>query len=246
MANTPYNLDYPSRTGQFGWERIGQEDFAVPVIVRANNIRYSPVKIVEQEIIKKYSNLPQSVFQCIHLKSFYMTSYEAKLINLINIDHCNHRYGEYFYNSKDVVISASDVKDLSRFLNVSTAIFSNDLHKVSANFGVIKLYKDLSNPSDYLFVPYITKSYQDKPVRFVPTVLIDSFATKSRQSVRGTSTEWDIMYLKMLCIYCDNRMEHFLKTDCQIILLDGLLYTQTGDPIIYEEYKNMMNAHEPN
>lgn len=150
-------IDSPSFTGQFGWEKIGTEEFAIPVIIRINGVRYSPVRIVEQEIIKKYDALPQSVFQCITLKSFYLTACEAKLLNDINFNHCNNRYGETFFCTKDVIISAGDVKELSRYLNISHEVFSRDLSRIAANFGVIKLVADPDKRNGIMLIPYITK-----------------------------------------------------------------------------------------
>jgi len=233
------SIDAPSSQGKFGWERIGNDvEFAIPVILRSNGVRYSPVRIVEQEIIKRYEALPQNLFHCITLKSFYLTAAEAKLLNDINFNHCNNRYGDTFFGTKDVIISAADVKDLSRFLNISTEIFTNDLTKVASNFGVIRLVKDPNNLADSILVPYITKSYQDKPMRFVCSKLIEGFVVKSRSSVRGIPNDWDIMYLKMLCIYCDNNLHQYVTKDSQLVLLDGLLYSRTNSEIIYQDYKN--------
>lgn len=150
-------IDAPSFKGKFGWERIGPtEDLAIPVIVRNNQIRYSPVRIVEQEIIKKYGELPQPVFNCITLKSFYLTNCEAKLLNKINHHHSNNIYGEHDFYTKDVIISANDVKELSRYLNISYQIFLRDLSTIHEMFGVIKLRVDPDQPN-VMLVPYLTK-----------------------------------------------------------------------------------------
>lgn len=237
-------IDAPSFRDQFGWEKIGREDFAIPVIVRTNCIRYSPVRIVEQEIIKRYDSLPQMVFSCITLKSFYLTAVEARLLNDINFNHCNNRYGEAFFSTKDVIISVGDVKELSRFLNISNEIFTNDLSSVATNFGVIKLAKDPANLNDYLLVPYLTKLYQNRAVKFIPTPLIEDFVTKSELSVRGSPNDWDIMYLKMLCIYCGSNLEQYIAKDSQIVLLEGLLYLRTGTPIVYENFKSTQSGNQ--
>lgn len=151
------NVDSPSYSNQFGWEKIGSEDFTIPVLVRSNGVRYSPVRIVEQEIIKKYDALPQTVFQSITLKSFYLTPMEAKLLNTINFNHCNSRYGETFFTPTDVIISANDVKELSRFLNMSHEIFTRDIGHISVHMGIISMSIDPHNPSQRLLVPYIAK-----------------------------------------------------------------------------------------
>ena len=131
-------VDAPSYMGRFGWERIGSGDFAVPVIIRSNNIRYSPTRIVEQEIIKKYGALPKNIFLCIRLSSFYLTAVEAKLLNQINFNHCGSRYGEEFFGIKDTILSATDIKELSRFLNVSQTIFTEGLMRVLPHLSGMK------------------------------------------------------------------------------------------------------------
>ena len=153
------NIDAPSIGGQFGWERIGTDtDFAIPVIVRGSGVRFSPVRIVEQELIKRYEMLPQSVFQCITLKSFYLTSCETKLLNDINFNHCNSRYGDALFSTRDVIISAPDVKELSRYLNISHEIFSKGLTpQVNATVGLIKLVTE-PGQTGLIYVPYILKS----------------------------------------------------------------------------------------
>lgn len=155
MTNSK-NIDAPSVQGQFGWEQMGREDLTIPVILRSDQVRYSPVRIVEQEIIKRYDALPQSVFQCITLKSYYLTASEAKLLNHINFHHANYRYGKAFFDVQNVIISASDVVDLSRFLNISLHVFKHNLAPFADRLGIIKLSVD--EVGGTLLVPYISKS----------------------------------------------------------------------------------------
>lgn len=237
MMNTN-KIDAPSYAGQFGWERIGSEEFAIPVIVRSNVGRFSPVRIVEQEIIKKYDSLPQSVFQIITLKSFYLTSVEAKLLNDINFNHSNNRYGDGFFTVKDVIISAADVKEISRFLNLSHTVFTQDLTQVSDRLGIIRLLLDPTQPTYTLLVPYICKLYEgsEGAVRFIPDKLVNPYVKHSPKTVQSGTNEWDTMYLKMLSIYCSNNSLHKIVAGDSIVRLDGLVYQSTGKPIIYEDF----------
>lgn len=230
-------IDAPSYAGQFGWEKIGTEEFAVPVIVRNNSVRYSPVRIVEQEIIKKYDLLPQTVFQVITLKSFFLTNIEAKLLNNINFNHCNLRYGELNFTSKDVIISAPDVRELSRFLNLSHHVFTNDLVEVNTKLGIIRLMLDPAQPSYTLLVPYICKLYpaSEGAVRFVPDKLVSPYVKHTSKTVRSSPNDWDIMYLKMLSIRCSNNSLHKITREDFIVRLDGLVYQTIDRPIIYED-----------
>lgn len=232
------SIDAPSYAGQFGWEGIGPEEFAVPVILRSNNVRYSPVKIVEQEIIKKYDTLPQTVFQVITLKSFFVTNIEAKLLNTINYHHCNGRYGDTLFTSKDVIISAADVRELSRFLNLSHHVFTQEFsEEVKCKLGIIRLVVNPSQPTFTLLVPYICKRYpgSEGAVRFVPDKLIAPYVKHSNKSVRSNPNDWDIMYLKMLSIRCGNNSVHKIKRDDFIVRLEGLIYPDSGSPIIYDD-----------
>lgn len=230
-------IDGPSLDGKFGWEKIGSEGLAIPVILRSNNVRYSPVRVVEQEIIKKFEGLPHGVFQCITLKSFYLTTTESKLMNVINYNHCNNHYGESLFSTKDVIISATDTKDLLRFLNVSHKIFTEDLHKFKERFGLIKLQINPQAPELRLSVPYLGKSHprSKHPGRFVPLKLIEAYISQNSIKVEGAPTDWDIMYLKMLAIYSGNNAVNHITRDCNIALLDDLTYALTGLPLVYED-----------
>lgn len=234
-------IDAPSMMGQFGWERIGSGDLAIPVIIR-HDVRYSPVRIVEQEIIKKYEAIPQAVFLCITLKSFYLTLSEAKLLNNINFNHCNNRYGEVFFDTKDVIISAFDVKELSRFLNITHDIFTQDLSKVAPKLGVIRLTLDPHDSHSVSLVPYIAYNINQptnpSPVlmKFIPRQLVENFVVISPSSFRAKTSDWDIMKLKMLSVYCENNLQQFITRDTEVVLLEGLLYAKTNTPIMYEEY----------
>lgn len=153
------SVDEPSLFGQFGWERIGPNDtIALPVILRSDGVRYCAVKMVEQEIIRKFEDLPQAVFQCIVIRSFYLTLNEAKLLSAINFNHCNHHYGESFFTPKDVILSASDVKALLRFLNISHRIFNNELSHFKDSFGIVRLVIDPQNHNYKLLLPFVGKS----------------------------------------------------------------------------------------
>lgn len=232
-------MDAPSAANHFGWEKISEEE-AVPVIVRSNNVRYSPVRVVEQEIIKKFDSLPPNVFQCITLKSLYPTAQETKLLNAINFNHCNSRYGEEFFTPQDVIIKADDVKELQRYLRISNEIFSNDLQKNSEFLGVARIVIDPHEPNSTMLLPYIVRKL-DSPTstdqaKFVPLRLLQSFGVYCVSAQRTSPNEWDIMYLKMLSIYCELNAQNFISLENDLITLEGLAYTSTNQPLVYEAY----------
>lgn len=166
MTNEKTTIDEPSTKNQFGWQRIGTGELAIPVIVRSNGARYAPVRIVEQEIIKKYETLPQNVFQCITLKSFLLTAIEAKLLNNINFNHCNSRYGEAFFTSREVIIHSDDVIELSRFLNISLEIYSKDLRALAPKLGIARVESVPGDPNSVILVPYRGKYQNNHACKF--------------------------------------------------------------------------------
>lgn len=232
------SIDGPSVKSQFGWELIGSEQLPIPVILRNNDIRYCPVRIVEQEIIKKYDSLPQSVFQCITLKSFYITAAEAKLLNKINFEHCNCYYGETMFGLKDVILSASDVTDLCRYLSISEKFFNGDPSDLKGKFGLIRIRVDPTAGEYYVIVPYLGKSYpQSKDGgRFIPLKLVENYIDKKSIRVQGKPNDWDVMYLKMLNLYSKNSNPDMITSEDFIILLDDLTYSVGGN-VIWDEFR---------
>lgn len=230
-------IDYPSQINQFGWEKLA-ENFAIPVLLRFHSVRYAPVKIVEQEIIKKYETIPQNVFSIINIKSFYMTTAEAKLMNSINFNHCDAHYGDTFFSARDVMITASDVRELSRFLEVTRKIHQN-YSEISHTFGIIIFYPEPKNLSRKISIPYVSKymvTDNNKPTKFIPAKLVDPFVTNIL--CKSVTSDWDTMYLKMLALFSD--CAHYLPSiskESYIIKLDGLCYKSNSGPVMYEEYK---------
>jgi hypothetical protein len=227
-------IDTPSHRGRFGWERIGSDQLAVPVIIRANGVRYCPTRIVEQEIMKKYVTLPPSVFTCITLKSFYLTAVEARLLNEININHCDQRYGTEFFTTSDVIITAADIKALSRYLNVAKDIFSKNIRAQSSYFGLFKILSDPLNQSSTILVPYITKICNGESKRLIPSKLVKPFVSISQGTIDVAPSDWDVMYLRMLCVYAENGAQQNMTKDDRLLPLSGLIYTRTQTPIVYQ------------
>lgn len=242
-SNAKVVIDTPSVEGRFGWEKLGNDNFAVPVIFRTNDQKYCPVRIVEQEIIKKYDGLDQSVFQCLTLKSFYITPAEAKLLNTINFQHNNARYGEQFFTSKDVIINFEDVRSLSRFLNLSNELYNNPKSDACLEYlGVYKMRVDPDDPSQTLLIPYIKKAVAPpenppKLAKFVPLKMVAPFVAATSLSSKGLVNDWDMMYMKMLNNYCQNSVQLTKETHSKIIRVDGLVYKKNHSPIIFETYR---------
>lgn len=225
-------VDTPSQQNKFGWVSIG-DDLSIPVIIRSNGVRYCPTRIVEQVIIKKYSALPQNVFTCITLKSFYLTQSEARLMTDINVNHCDQYYGADFFSIQDVIISANDVKQLSRYLNVAKRMYTKNFRDCQYH-GLVKVVIDPTNPNLTITVPFIRKSYNnDRSAMFVPSKLVETFVDLSSLMIKGHPTDWDIMYFKMLHYFSTNGAHHLdLTVEDRIIPINESTYASSRTPII--------------
>lgn len=74
-------------------------------------------------------------------------------------------------------------------------------------------------------------------MRFIPSRMVEAYVKNTDRSVRGTPNDWDIMYLKMLSIYCQNDSQNYITKENEIVLLDGLIYNKTSVPIIFEDFR---------
>lgn len=88
-----------------------------------------------------------------------------------------------------------------------------------------------------LLVPYIGEALktpnQESPIRkFVPTKLVEPYVIISSTTIRAQASDWDVMYLKMLAVYCENNSQQYINRESGIISLDGLLYSQSGQPVV--------------
>lgn len=155
MNNKP-PIDSASIIGRFGWEKVGQynSELFIPIILR-DEIRYTPVRIAEQEIIKKFEDLKPEIFRCINLRSFYITQNEAELLNIINMHHCDFRYGDQPFTNRDVIIKTDDVKELARFLNITCKIYCNGLAELTNKLGVVEMR--FPHSDHRALIPYICK-----------------------------------------------------------------------------------------
>lgn len=72
--------------------------------------------------------------------------------------------------------------------------------------------------------------------------MVKNFVTVSANTIRASPTPWDVMYLKMLSIYCENNSLQYVKEDSNLISLDGLNYNGTRTPIVYDDFLGKSQA----
>ncbi|MCL4123388.1 UNVERIFIED_CONTAM: hypothetical protein GTU68_048857, partial [Idotea baltica] len=108
-------VDEESIRGRFGWTTI--HNVHIPYVFRHEE-KYCAVRMVENKLLNKYLNyLPHEITTCIHVRSYFITEIEAKLLNEINGKHCEFQFGREAFTTKDLVVRVSDAKCFYRFLD---------------------------------------------------------------------------------------------------------------------------------
>lgn len=181
-------------------------------------------------MISRFSNyLPWNVFSCINIKSYYVTENEARLLNDINMNHCDYQFGYETFTTKDVVVSLSDVLTLYKFLESSKDIFTYGLAKCGIEWlGFV-------NISRSHIVPFISKKCQRDLTqrRYVPQSLVQNCVLIVKVE-KCDMTEWDASYLRMLCVYAN--LEHLqIQSNDVLCLLDDLKWDSSLCPLHIEE-----------
>jgi len=93
--------DEDSVRGRFGWVTLGK--CHIPFIFRYGE-KYCAVRMVEMKLLNKYlSYLHSDIYSCTCIRSYYITDPEARLLNEVNIRHCENQFGRDPFTSKDLV-----------------------------------------------------------------------------------------------------------------------------------------------
>ncbi|ROT73548.1 hypothetical protein C7M84_007995 [Penaeus vannamei] len=108
-------IDEESQRGRFGWSTI--HNAHIPYLFRRED-KYCAVRMVETKLLNKYLNfLPHEITTCIHVRSYFITEGEAKLLNEINMKHCEFQFGRDLFTTKDLVVRLHDARCFYKFLD---------------------------------------------------------------------------------------------------------------------------------
>lgn len=95
----------------------------------------------------------------------------------------------------------------------------------------MKLENELTN--SFRSVAYISTGPDKRAYRFVPYNFVSSFACQPAHRI--DPSDWDIMYLKMLCKYYGIDAENHIDRDNCLVQLDGLIYSKSNTPVVLEQ-----------
>nr|CAD7567988.1 unnamed protein product [Timema californicum] len=213
--------DEESLMGRFGWVTLGK--CHIPYIFR-NGEKYCAVRMVENKLLNKYlSYLHSDIYSCTCVRSYYITEAEAKLLNEINLKHCEGCFGRETFTTKDLVVRLQDAGEFYNFLDVCYN----------------KLLLSSSNPRDKCgfiringesVVPYTVREVQ----KFVPLFYFEGETDSLK--LRAEKLEgWDLAYLKFCCKVQGIRNELFASETCSVISLNDIKsYFSPGT--LFEDY----------
>ncbi|XP_063928611.1 uncharacterized protein LOC135141445 isoform X1 [Zophobas morio] len=201
-------IDEESIRGRFGWETIGKNP--IPYINRAGE-KYCAVRMVEMKALNKYLNyLHQDIYNCTCIRSYYITENEGRLLNEINIKHCDYQFGKEQFTQRDLIVRLSDAIEFYNFLcSCYTKLVNGETDSLGRS-GFIRINKES-------VVPYTV--YNDQ--KYVPLFYFEGETENLKQ--RANKLEgWDLSYLKFCCKVQGIRNELFAHDSCSVISLNDI------------------------
>ncbi|KAL0270651.1 UNVERIFIED_CONTAM: hypothetical protein PYX00_007993 [Menopon gallinae] len=201
-------IDEDSQRGRFGWVTLGKA--FIPYIIRQGE-QYCAVRMVEIKLLNKYlSYLHADIYNCTCIRSYYITDAEARILNEINVRHCDSQFGRDHFTNKDLVVRLQDASEFYNFLDVCYN----------------KLLLSSSNPKDKCgfiringesVVPYTVRLN----VKYVPLFYFEG-ETDSLKLKAEKLEGWDLAYLKFCCKVQGIRNELFASETCSVISLNDI------------------------
>ncbi|PNF34901.1 hypothetical protein B7P43_G01413 [Cryptotermes secundus] len=213
--------DEDSVRGRFGWVTLGK--CHIPFIFRSGE-KYCAVRMVEMKLLNKYlSYLHSDIYSCTCIRSYYITEPEARLLNEVNMRHCESQFGRELFTSKDLVVRLQDAGEFYNFLDVCYN----------------KLLLSSSNPKDKCgfiringesVVPYTVRD----GFKYVPLFYFEG-ETDNLKLKAERLEGWDLAYLKFCCKVQGIRNELFASETCSVISLSDIKsYFPPGT--VFEDY----------
>lgn len=200
--------DEESARGKFGWVQLGKT--YIPYIFRRGE-KYCAVRMVEMKLLNKYLNyLHQDIYSCTCIRSYYITEVESKLLNEINVRHCDFQFGRDTFTTRDLIVRLSDANEFYNFLDVCYSKLIQGTCNPKDRCGFIRINKES-------VVPYTVKNDQ----KYVPLFYFEG-ETDNLKLKADKLEGWDLSYLKFCCKVQGIRNELFAHDSCAVISLNAI------------------------
>lgn len=200
--------DEESVRGRFGWVQLGK--CYIPYIFRSGE-KYCAVRMVEMKLLNKYLNyLHQDIYSCTCIRSYYITEAESRLLNEINVRHCDNQFGRDVFTTRDLIVRLSDANEFYNFLDVCYSKLIQGTCNPKDRCGFIRINKES-------VVPYTVKNDQ----KYVPLFYFEG-ETDNLKLKADKLEGWDLSYLKFCCKVQGIRNELFAHDSCSVISLNAI------------------------
>lgn len=177
--------DLTSIQGQFGWIEIGKE--VIPYIMRAGE-KYVSDKMVKANVFfQYYMYFTEEIWQYLSVRAYDITAAEAKLLNEINSDHCDYRFGRDKFTVADKIFPLKDALDSYEYITFCYEKLTKPEYISDQRCGFIKI-------DETSLVPYVL--IEDK--KLVPLFYFEGdceYLETHAVNLKG----WDLAYLKFVC-----------------------------------------------
>lgn len=219
--------DEASIRGRFGWITIAKSH--IPYIIRGEEY-YCSVRMVEMKILNRYlTYLHPDIYNCTCIRSYFITEAECRLLNEINMKHCDCQFGREQFTTMDLIVRLSDAEEFFKFLSACySKLLSGEVTSLD-RCGFIRINKES-------VVPYTI--YQNQ--KYVPLFYFEGETDNLKQKADKLEG-WDLSYLKFCCKVQGIRNELFAHDSCSVISLNDIKnYFPPGT--LFEDYwpkKNM-------
>ncbi|KAK9889189.1 hypothetical protein WA026_004468 [Henosepilachna vigintioctopunctata] len=226
-AEISKNIDEASVRGRFGWISIAKVH--IPYIIRGNEY-FCSVRMVELKVLNRYlTYLHPDIYNCTCIRSYYITEAESRLLNEINMKHCDCQFGREQFTTRDLIVRLNDADEFHKFLSSCyPKLLSGEVNALD-RCGFIRINKES-------VVPYTI--YQDQ--KYVPLFYFEGETDNLKQKADKLEG-WDLSYLKFCCKVQGIRNELFAHDSCSVISLNDIKnYFPPGT--LFEDYwpkKNM-------
>lgn len=200
--------DDESVRGRFGWVQLGK--CHIPYIFRSGE-KYCAVRMVEMKLLNKYLNyLHQDIYSCTCIRSYYITEAESRLLNEINVRHCDNQFGRDLFTTRDLIVRLSDANEFYNFLDVCYSKLIQGTCNPKDRCGFIRINKES-------VVPYTVKNDN----KYVPLFYFEG-ETDNLKLKADKLEGWDLSYLKFCCKVQGIRNELFAHDSCSVISLNAI------------------------
>lgn len=215
------NIDEESVRGRFGWTTLGAAH--IPYIFRSGD-KYCAVRMVEVKLLNKYLNfLHQDIYNCTCIRSYYITDAEGRLLNEINVRHCDYQFGREQFSTRDLIVRLSDAEEFYNFLDACYNKLLSGNQNVADRCGFIRINQES-------VVPYTVYNNQ----KYVPLFYFEG-ETDNLKLKAEKLEGWDLSYLKFCCKVQGIRNELFAHDSCSVISLNDIKnYFPPGT--LFEDY----------